>query len=499
MKAKEEERGSTDHALQDNADIVTDHNVLFDSLPLEERLALIDEAVVEAKVRQVMNAREAAALRGKLSVLQTRERERNDPRHGIPNTLSAMRLSEEAMARAADLWNSKTFRGDDRRRNWEHMMDPPFEPPPHLQEELLELEKAIVRETPVRPRHWWAKYISENRDRFEWCGLKFECEPAFLYAFLYAKQRPIYSVFLKCPVVGSVPDLALFGLAEPTGYDFWAHTWSWSDYTYTHDVCMPEAGDEQVWVYHDLAFEGNVLATRQEPKLFEDYLMGIPRPPRRLGQEQRDTGIIDPTVLDLLREEFPWLTDEDLGIGSGRHGAHGHGGHTGERPAVPRELTKAATAAEAAEIRARLLREREEWASGYVNTFFYVRILGGLWTHQHCKGRDSNAVTQFPREFVKRWCTTYKWPKQKGFYYTWHGGEENCHALAREWCRRGTFFYTIWMERGEDYGYPYSEEELKSCPEDGEFIDWACTINVDTPAFDAILEVRHAVPMNPHT
>ena len=293
----------------------------------------------------------------------------------------------------------------------------------------------------------------------------------------------------------------------------------------THDRNIPQADDSTIMVYENVKFtlDPGTVMTRRDPIPFEDFLGRFLPPARHVGEE-RDRGPggrIPNEVLWALQEEFPWLTNDDLGIGHGGHGGHGdhgghgghggghghghgdhggHGGHDphdGERHPEPRVMPKVRAVDEAARIRERLLARREEWAGGFPDKHFYVRQLGGEWTAAFC-GVEANACAAFPRAGSMKWCRTYKWPQQKGFYYGIHDGDLNCNMLAREWVRKADWFFNIWLDNGRNYAYHYTEEDLASCPENDEFINWACDLDVESHTFESVMDMReHATPTNP--
>jgi len=264
---------------------------------------------------------------------------------------------------------------------------------------------------------------------------------------------------------------------------------------------MPTDEETIIHVLPGLQFQGKTLRTRREPEALDEYLHGFPPPARRAGVGEPGTrgARLTPDTIARLREEFPWLTDEDLGLEHGHHhgsssGGGGHGGGAGVHDG-PRVLPKDLDEEHARQVRERLMARRELWARDFSDMYFYVRILGGVWT-EHFGHDDANNHSAFARACVIPWTRLYKWPKQRGFHIATYG-EEGANMLAREWCNKGHFYYTMWRDRGSDKDYRYTDEDIAAYVPPAEFLDWACELAVDTRAFDMVLEVTHAKPENP--
>ena len=66
--------------------------------------------------------------------------------------------------------------------------------------------------------------------------------------------------------------------------------------------------------------------------------------------------------------------------------------------------------------------------------------------------------------------------------------------LATEWTRRGNYYFGIWLRAGADLEFRYTAEDVSSYEELLEWLDFACEVDVEHPAFDRITEVRSWVP-----
>ena len=70
--------------------------------------------------------------------------------------------------------------------------------------------------------------------------------------------------------------------------------------------------------------------------------------------------------------------------------------------------------------------------------------------------------------------------------------ELGANMLAREWARKGNHFFQAWIdsvgaERFEDENaHPYEFSP--------EFLEWSADVDIDSPAFARISELRNFVP-----
>ena len=123
---------------------------------------------------------------------------------------------------------------------------------------------------------------------------------------------------------------------------------------------------------------------------------------------------------------------------------------------------------------------------------FYTRFLGGTWTKER-KGVKSNSVGAFARAGAKNFCGVYGFPKQRVFTFALYGRRE-CIELAREVCRRGEHFYSIWL-LSDNVDYQFTEDDIDSYPESPAFLDFMVALDIEHPAFDAGIEVRRLNPI----
>ena len=204
-----------------------------------------------------------------------------------------------------------------------------------------------------------------------------------------------------------------------------------------------------------------------------------------------------------LREEFPWLTDEDIKIAEAHGRRVGDGSASGsgeaagareERGApVVRRLDPDAEVEEAhADCMRRLEEFRDAWADEHdvEDSHFYLFFPGGFWTETFL-GKVSDCAMAKARGHTHRFCLLFSWPKVKSFTFGAHG-EAAAVQLAKEWCRKGHFFFSVWM--GSDCAEEFASDSDFEYEEDLDFLNFACGVDVDSPTFEAIMLLRHKRP-----
>ena len=91
----------------------------------------------------------------------------------------------------------------------------------------------------------------------------------------------------------------------------------------------------------------------------------------------------------------------------------------------------------------------------------------------------------------------FQFPSQKSFSFSRYGRSESAY-LAREYCRRGEYFFQFFLESGVPLqDYRYCVADLQSYDEGLEWLDFVVTVDVATVVWDAIEMVRGLVPVNP--
>ena len=68
------------------------------------------------------------------------------------------------------------------------------------------------------------------------------------------------------------------------------------------------------------------------------------------------------------------------------------------------------------------------------------------------------------------------------------------HMLSAEFCQRGMFFYSIWVDKGSPPDMIYTAADISSYAEDLEWVTWLTEQELESVQFDAGLEVRKTGP-----
>ena len=331
--------------MQDNADCVKRHNEEFTALPLRQKAVYRAAAIEENRLRDLRNFDLLESKRARLSILEMRKAQGRQASAGIPNTLSAMRFSDQDLEELAVQVCSDGFRGNQQKAKWAELISDPTPPPLAVQSEILRLERSFAAAHPPPPNPWWASRVITHRDRCLGTALAFAEDPGEVYYFLCAKMTTTTVAYLKLSrlerVIPAFNDNAPEG---PFDFDPSIYLFDFGQYEYTIALDMPREGDDgRVWVFQDFSFEQRtVMSTRREPILLEDFLLQFPIPPVVRNDGPRDGGggggRISPDAMALLLEEFPWLLPEDFPAVGGHGGGRGDGHRGGQGRHGPQVL-----------------------------------------------------------------------------------------------------------------------------------------------------------------
>ena len=189
-------------------------------------------------------------------------------------------------------------------------------------------------ENPAPELPWWSQYVAQNRDYCEGVALCFGDAFDEIYYIVFSKLNPVYTVFLVC-TRADVQAVPAFESAADHNVDFdpWTRSFDWSACRYLTDLDMPRGDDIVVSVLEGLKFAGLRVETSREPMEFDDFLRLCPEtaPNERNPNRRRPVPRMSAEAIDALKEDFPWLTEQDLQAYAPRGGGHGGGGHGGLR------------------------------------------------------------------------------------------------------------------------------------------------------------------------
>ena len=212
---------------------------------------------------------------------------------------------------------------------------------------------------------------------------------------------------------------------------------------------------------------------------------------------------VPPNFKELLIQEYPWFTDEDIRlalheISCGRSDHKGGSGGIdqpakGDAPHIPPPALNEEDAAAAV---AELIEFRDKWAWHKQDEFyhFYVFDRGGGST-KAAKGVASDCVACLARSWSYAWAKKHAGQGMHSFAFSTYDSVWACHVLAREWCMKQEHFYLEWLAAGRpsamDYGacVPYAHSE--------DFYELVGSIDPMYATFVRLQEVFEWMPRTP--
>jgi hypothetical protein len=312
-----------------------------------------------------------------------------------------------------------------------------------------------------------------------------ELFPSRIFVPLYISQG---THFIHCLVANQrtfrVPD---FDMLEPhvqPDADAFLRLYEFQDHFVGHTAIGSDA-DANLFVLQEVLFTGDGVVCPIAPTPFAMYVSGRPTPVAQT-RSAKPIPQLKQTVIDKLLEEYPWLRENDLkpavDRACGRAGASGDGHGSGAGKSLldcGEDMTEEVLLAAMDELEA-ARDEHEDCTAEYDH--FYFKILGGKWTMAH-KGVAADSAGAFARAHVRFWCDLYMLPKSKSYAFKKYG-EPECVILAKEFVRRCTFFFMIYLDADDDdVRFQYSDSDKVSYVESIEFTKWSLTL----PAFSEVL------------
>ena len=118
--------------------------------------------------------------------------------------------------------------------------------------------------------------------------------------------------------------------------------------------------------------------------------------------------------------------------------------------------------------------------------FFYTQVRS--W---------ADCVSGYPRGGRPlEWCRKYLFRKMFSNSISKYG-DNAAMQLSREYCRRGEWYYMIWLETGSSADFRYTQEHLDSYLEIEEWVDWLLSLVPGSLPYARGMEIKRAVPINP--
>lgn len=342
---------------------------------------------------------------------------------------------------------------------------------------------------------WWAAPIVLQRGEWMGCAVAKEWDrsmgsfPPEIFVVALAVQQPTGLHLLRCSL--KPQEWLEMSAAAPTKVDpwlLWARYDSELDFRDAVDVDFAE--DELLFVLPAVLHGPGGVFVRAEPVAFDEFCKAIAPPPekqRAATSSRRTRATVLVGLLEKLREEFPWLTEEDVRqakekVANKLSDSAESGGHPGQ---IVGEADYEEQAYD--KVMAALEEKRQEWAfeDDDATTNFYVLQAGGVWMRKF-KGVESDAAHAKGRAHTHAFCKRFSWPRLKVFTFRSYG-ERACNLMAREWCRKGHFLFEAWVQSVGAETFLDREAEALAFTESEEFLDWA--------VWSKITELREAWPM----
>ena len=280
---------------------------------------------------------------------------------------------------------------------------------------------------------------------------------------------------------------------------------------------------EELSVVEGIRFSSDFAFSNHRPVLWEHFTLHHKEQlPAKTRSSKPSTFSAPTDERQRLLLEHPWLTEDDLNrafrsrvrapgvgggvakgkvvVGKGLDGSDQSGDEI-EAPLADPPAKKALVRFEGDpdELDAELARVREEFADrdfADVALPFYSRPLMGKWSVEY-KGVVACAMGAFAKGGEPaRWCRTYSFKAQYSNYFSRYG-RLGATILTSEFCRRASYFYTLWLESDDPETFEYSQSDLDAYEEGFESINYCADLPVESPGFKRGQELRLEFPINP--
>lgn len=321
-----------------------------------------------------------------------------------------------------------------------------------------------------------------------------EGSPAYLV--LYAMQSPHQANFLRLRRCSQA--LPALGALAPADVEAVWDRWYDHRFVYTpgdtiteSDVPLRSLGE--VFVVHFASFlESGVVGADGELEAFSAFLdahqVKAPKQEAKRATAPPAAGDVE----DLL-VKFPWAEEYTRqakgGDGSAPDGASGSGAASSGDGRNAEDLTERQVE-EAWEALANK-RAGFEQPGGLVD--FCCAIRGGAWTAAN-KGVAADVVVAQALRSARAWCKTYKLNVESSYSFAKHG-EREASYLAKEWASRQQHFYDLWVHRGGDSNFEYSDEDLASYVESPAWLNFVSGLS-SGPTLARAQAIRALLPQS---
>ena len=450
---------------------------------------------------------ELASMRDDLLDVQRRlQADLNEKkRQSQPNHVASCRFADEDIVKASELFHAQNAASDARCI----ALESPSRPS-EAEQAVLNTFAESKRQPRPEPVAEWCHWIAFNRERCLGVALTdTEDDPQVLFLFMLAKKNTYETTFLelrKRPrrLRDNEVHEGMRPCCAPAGYT----EFDYLPWNVKEGRDLPFNRESPLYVLQGCRFQGDYVSCSHRVVPLHRFLSTLTKPTRQ--QRSGRNHVVSKAARESLQEKYPWLDEGALkGKPSGSKGKASHWPtnskgqlgeaaepgsddssnetDAGEHDDVGLEFEDAPTE-DSGDKGPSLEEVRKMWSWEDQDTMsFYTRVLGGEWTKSH-KGTNSDSIGAYARQHAKVWCDAFGFPKQRVFTFNAYG-EPACVQLAREVCRRGEFWYNMWLDSSDD-DFVYEQGDIDSYPENIDFVQFALALPIDHPAFDLAVDIR---------
>lgn len=381
-----------------------------------------------------------------------------------------------------------------------------------------DLEKRAKMFAVERSKPWWLKRLVANRVQFRYRGLAVAPDedeedefPAKVYVLLVMDIGNEYAHVLEATKHTVLQMMTTLAIEEMPGH-FNLQTY-YHNFKYMDVSAIPGLMDEDAQLQVvDVFWHGSYFVLTRRPMDFDCLYSVLPQvgrtaPNTEAASATSKEAVKHADILAVLQDEYPWLSLDDIkryclrmdeeeihvpNVGARRSGSGGSGESASAQPAGP--SVPIADLAEA--MGARVVEELQERRAANEpddeQDHFYFQLRGGRWTYANT-GLVADSAGCLGRSHVYDWCRHYRFPTQKTFALRRYG-HDTATRLAKEYVRRGNYFYNMWMFYGSDYAHVFNAGDLDSFENDmpmDDFLTWSLSLDLDDEALDRITELRN--------
>ena len=426
------------------------HAELYDDLDPAQHDEYDQEAAALAAERREEIDEERHAIRSRIERME-REKSAHRRMHGLPAHADSCRLSNEDLDQAAELFASDNIQAltiDSLPSD-----QAPRAPASDFQQDIERLQPIPG---PAVEQPWWLRMLCFNREAFGSVGLYPDERRRFVYLLLFAKQQPYQATFLKLTRREVLLPLRPRDSHWPAEF---RSEYELDDFELMTESELSLSDWEDIWVVRNIRLEPEGAFSNHAAERFERFVMFMPRPttaPATGGARRRQA----PRDYRLqLLEENPFLDPEDLGLGAvtatgrvarprigrGPFDEEADDMADGDVDPDDSDWDELDIAAEVIDVVGELSEIRAGIAAlGDEDSYFFVMVRGGAWTAEK-KGVAADACAGKARSGLpKTWCRFYNFPVMASASFKKYG-REAAMELAREFCRRGQFYFRMWL------------------------------------------------------